>query len=142
MTESLSSRPVGVGRAVNLLYAALGIGILRDVLIAPQGYHISHLIFHTFAVIGLLGVLIYLIRQGRTWARITFLVWFVVGTPLAVVPLMRSFEASPISGLLGVAQTMIQVFALVLLFQKPSSDWFREMKASRLAARQPPAVSQ
>jgi membrane-bound ClpP family serine protease len=91
----------------------------------------AFVMFITFFTLGILWLFIYMIGRGRNWARIAFLVLFIIGIPLSVLPLLQSLSASPISGLLGIAQTAIQVVALVFLFQKPSSDWFRDMKASK-----------
>jgi len=92
--------------------------------------------FITFFVLGIMWFFIYMIGKGRNWARITFLVLFIIGIPFAILPLLQSLAANPISGLLGIGQTVIQVIALVFLFQKPSSAWFKEMKAQRLLAQQ------
>jgi hypothetical protein len=54
-----------------------------------------------------------------------------------VLPLLKSLAASPFSGLLGIAQTVIQIVALIFLFQKRSSDWFREMKGMPNKPMQP-----
>ena len=90
----------------------------------------AFVMFIAFFGLVIMWLFIFMIGKGRNWARITFLVLFIVGTPLSVLPLMQSLGANPISGLLGIVQTIIQIVALVFLFQKPSSDWFREMKAN------------
>jgi len=56
------------------------------------------------------------------------LVLFVIGLPFSILPLLKSLAANPFSGLLGIVQIAIQLIALVFLFQKISSDWFKEMK--------------
>jgi FtsH-binding integral membrane protein len=88
-------------------------------------------VFITFFALGIMWFFIFMIGKGRNWARITFLVLFVTGIPLSVLPLMQSVAANPISGLLGIVLTIFQMVALVFLFQKQSSDWFREMKANK-----------
>ena len=87
--------------------------------------------FITFVVLAIMWFFIYMIGKGRNWARITFLVLFIIGIPFAIMPLLQSLAANPISGFLGLAQTVIQIVALVFLFQKASTDWFRQMKANR-----------
>ena len=90
----------------------------------------AFVMFIAFFVLGIMWFFIFMIGKGRNWARITFLVLFIIGTPFSVLPLMQSLAANPISGLLGIVQIIIQIVAIVFLFQKPSSDWFRGIKAN------------
>lgn len=132
------SRPEKVGAAVKLLYSTLALGILRSILEAsthiPLVSPAFMLLFTVFAL-GIMSLLIHNIGKGRNWARISVLGLFLAGVPFSILPLLHSLAENPISGLLGVGQVILQIVALVLLFQKPSSDWFREMKAP--AAAQP-----
>ena len=134
MDQNRISRPKKVGAAVKLLYITLGIGVLRSIMEASMHAQMASpafVMFVTFFVLGIMWLFIHMIGKGRNWARITFLVLFIVGIPFSILPLLQSLAAAPISGLLGIGQTVIQVIALVFLFQKPSSDWFREMKANK-----------
>lgn len=134
MEQNQVNRPDKVGTAVVLLYVTLGIGVLRSIMEASRlsaQASVGFVMFITSAVLGLMWFFIYMIGKGRNWARITFLVLFIIGIPFAVLPLLQSLAANPLSGLLGIGQTVVQVIALVFLFQKPSSEWFRQMKASR-----------
>jgi FtsH-binding integral membrane protein len=134
MDQNQASKPEKIRIAIKLLYITLGIGALRSIMEASVNTQIASPVFVmliTFCVLGIMWLLIYKIGKGRNWARITFLVLFVIGVPFSVLPLLRSLAANPISGLLGIGQTVIQIIALVLLFQKPSSNWFREMKGHK-----------
>lgn len=123
-------RPDKVGLAVLLLYVSLGIGLLRSLMEAPQQEApIGLIIFISLLVLGITGFFIFMIGKGKNWARITLLVLFIVGIPLAVPQLFHSLASNPISGLLGIAQTAVQAFALYFLFLKPSADWFRQIKS-------------
>ncbi len=131
MEQNQTTRPPRVGTAVKLLYITLGIGVLRSIMdssmyaeMAPPAF----VMLITFFVLGVMGFFIFMIGKGRNWARITFLVFFIIGIPFAAFPLMQSVGANPISGRIGVVQIIIQIVALVFLFQKLSSDWFRDMK--------------
>ena len=133
MDQNQSTRPYKVTTAVKLLYITLGIGVLRGIMESSTQAEVTSpafVMFIAFFVLVVMWLFIFMIGKGRNWARITFLVLFIVGTPFSVLPLMQSLGANPISGLLGIVQTIIQIVALVFLFQKPSSDWFREMKAN------------
>ena len=48
--------------------------------------------------------------------------------PFWVIALLISFVTSPFSGLLNIGVTILIAIALVFLFQRESSEWFREMK--------------
>ncbi len=137
MDQDQSSRPAKIGQAVMLLYVTLGIGVLRSIMETSrlaQGTSVGFVLFIGFAVLGVMWFFIYMIGKGRNWARVTFLVLFILGVPLAVLPLLQSLAANPFSGLLGIAQTVILIVALVFLFQKPSSNWFRRMKGPKQLA--------
>lgn len=131
------SRPAIVSNAVRLLYASLAIGVVRAFLEfntmvadAPIGL----VLVISAITFGLLLFLIYKIAAGRNWARIVFLVLFVVGVPMSVIPLVHSLAQTPVSGLIGLVQLVVQVIALVMLFQSPSNAWFRSVKQARQAA--------
>ena len=124
-------RPKTVTTAVTLLYMTLGIGVIRGILEASrlsETAPIGFVVFIMLATLGITGLFIYAIAKGRNWARITFLVLAIIGTPLAVKPLLESLAASPFSGVLGILQSLLQIVGLVLLFLKPSSHWFKKMK--------------
>ena len=128
MDQNQSSRPGNVGTAVKLLYITLGIGVARSIAtvqIASPGF----VMFITFFTVSVLGLLIHMIGKGRNWARITLLVLFIIGIPFTIPLLLQSLAINPVSGLLDVGQTVIQIIALVFLFQKPSSTWFKETRA-------------
>ena len=144
--EVQASRPGKVGQALILLYGSLGIGLLLSFISIVQidkAYGISGedkldaaLAFLLGSLIGLfLGwFFIYMIGKGRNWARITFLILFSLGVPLTVLPLLKLLQANPVIGLLQVAQTIMQLLALIFLFEKSSSEWFRRMRVSRRSA--------
>lgn len=128
--QSAVQKPQTVGTAVNLLWASLAVGLVKMLMdfsnlsaLAPAAFTNFVLIF-TFALI---GFLIFKISAGKNWARITFLVMFVLGM-LPTLPLVFSeFSRSPVVGALSVAQIGLQVYALFLLFTQPGSSWFRQV---------------
>jgi len=120
-------RPKKVSNAVSLLYATLGIGVVRSVLEGSANSAAAGIGFTmsiALAVLGFMGWLIFMIGRRRNWARVTFLVLFLLGSP-AIVLLIRSFAVNPVSGLLGFAQVVLQAVALVFLFQPESTARFR-----------------
>ena len=121
-------KPKKVQNAVTILYVTLGIGIIRAVMEASANAEIAgvgFLMFVTLMVFAVMVFLIAMIGRGRNWARITFLVLFLLGLLPSILPLIRSFTISPISGVLGLAQVVLQIVAMVFLFQQESSAWFK-----------------
>ena len=134
MEQDQAIRPKKVGIAVKLLYMMLGIGLLRSIMEARMHAQMESpqfVMFVTLVVILTLCFLIHMIGIGRNWARITYLVLFIIGIPFSISPLLQSLSASPFSGLLGITQAAIQIVALFFLFQTSSSEWFRELKARK-----------
>jgi hypothetical protein len=125
-----AQKPQPVVTAVNLLWASLAVGLVKMLMdfsnlsaVAPAAFTNFILIF-TFALI---GFLIFKISAGRNWARFTFLVMFIIGT-LPILPIvMGEFSRSAVVGALSLAQIGLQVYALLLLFTRPGSSWFRKV---------------
>jgi hypothetical protein len=129
--QNLTISTEKVKTAVRLLYLSLGIGVLDRIIEASMNKRMEspgYFVFKLFFVFGIMWLNIFLIGRGLNWARIIFLGLFIIGLPFFVIRLSQSLPASPISGLLDIGDGVIQLVALVFLFHKTSSDWFREMK--------------
>jgi len=96
-------------------------------------------LFVTFAVFLVLWFFIQMLGKGRNWARIVFLIFFIINIPFDVLALFQVAATNSISGLLGIGRTAILIIAIFLLFQKPSSVWFNELKARKPAQQGIPA---
>jgi len=124
-----AQKPKSVGIAVILLWASLAIGLIRALMAffgastaAPAGY--ANLVL--VVAFALIAFLIFMISAGKNWARIAFLVLFLVGL-LPMLPLiLDEFSRSPLVGTLSTAQIVMQVYALFLLFTQPGASWFRK----------------
>ena len=133
------ARPRKVNTALNLLYASLGIGVISSGLFPIElngassfGSALIDSLF-TFFIFGLMLLLYYMIGKGKNWARITFLVFFIMGLPLSIIilPMYLSLSDTPIiPGILSLVQTGMDLVALVFLFQGESSAWFKAIKQS------------
>jgi hypothetical protein len=137
MEQNLAkNRPGKVSTAVKLLYIALGLGFLRNVLEASRlswTGSAGFVMLITLAVFAFGLLLIHMIGRGENWARIIFLVAFILIIPFVIIFLAFS-AANPIYGLLGLGQILLPIIALVFLFQKPSSAWFRNLKTRKRKA--------
>ncbi len=97
----------------------------------------------------------YMIGKGRNWARMIFLILQIAVTVFVVpslfilfftemplplwdaheVLILAPFPPTPLSiahTILQIATAILQIVALVLLFQRDSSDWFKAMKISKI----------
>jgi hypothetical protein len=117
--SSPSEKPNQVRDAVNLIYVSLAIGIVKSFLdfsrLSAQssvGFGITVLVI-TFAILFLLAAMI---SRRKNWARILFLIMFIVGVPCYIPILFQEFTVSILAGLASVVQTTLQVIAIVLLF--------------------------
>lgn len=110
MEQIQVDRPRETGRGILLLYMALGIGGLRLIMEASrlsQHPSIGTAILTSVTVLGIIWFFIHMIGTGKNWARITFLVFFIIGLPFEVQALQQALAANPVSALLGIAQTLI-----------------------------------
>ena len=118
-----TNRPQKVQNAVSILYVTLGIGIISAILQVLAHGAISRM-FTTLVIVAAMAFLIVMTGRGRNWARVTLLILFLVGVLPSILPLVRFFAVHPISGFLGLAQLVLQIVALIFLFQEESSQWF------------------
>ena len=124
-------KPKSVSLAVNLSWASLVLGVVKIIVDSNGPTHQSPLIFVAFVLIitsALIVFLIFKISAGKNWARITLLVFFLLGMVPEIFIVLTEFARSAIVGIISVAQVLLQVYALFLLFTKPGSEWFRKNK--------------
>lgn len=114
-----------------LLYAALSLAGLRSIMEAATNAELLGAVFLILMlvvillVLGMMAWIIAMIGRGRNWARLTLLGLFLLGLATSLVPLIHSFPLRPIPCGLGLAQYILQLVALLCLFQKGASSWFR-----------------
>ena len=121
-------RPPSVSRALVFLYVTITVGILRSAMEDTRLagiYGLGFLVFFQSFVFAVLCLLCFFILYRRNWARIVYLVMTVIGTPLSIKPLLESFTAAPISGVVGIIQAAFGIVAAVLLFRRQAASWFR-----------------
>jgi len=143
--KSDKARPKKVSTALKLLYLAFVLVIISSVLnislfipsllqmgldSAYSGFIIGVTIFIYVLSLGFLAFLIYKIRKGRNWARITFLVLSAIGIPFSIISVILSLTINPLSEvlILSIVEIILETTAIVLLFQKKSSEWFNSKK--------------
>ena len=134
MIPPSKTRPAQINRAIGLLCLTLTIGTLELVIISWHTWR--HTQVHSVAAslgayiaiaivfLGLCGFLIWKIAQGRNWARITWLIVFVIGLWHYPSSLRSTFHRSPVLAILNITDTAIEVYALLLMFTSPGRSWF------------------
>ena len=125
---SANERPKVISRAVTLLWVALGIGVLRGVIRYIRHADVRSLGLGELMTLALWLLSVFLIVQvwkGRHWARIAWIVIFCLAVPLGILPLFESVAYFPVANGLGIAQSLVWLAGIVLMFQGDASKWFR-----------------
>jgi hypothetical protein len=122
-------RPDRIATATNLLWGAVGIGIVilfREATFLKSQASIGGIALITAIVFVSMALLIYKISKGRNWARLTFLILFILGAFPYIPNLLDMFNRSLLTGSLSLVQLVMQLTALYFLFTKPGSTWFKK----------------
>jgi hypothetical protein len=128
----LFHKPKSIIASRNILYAT----IFLYIIYCFMGEFNSGL--HNFsdkagitATITTLIILLLCVRQigfGHKWARILFLVFFVLQALAMPRYLPFIFNSSLALGFLFILQILLEILALYFLFSKNSTDWFNSFK--------------
>ena len=142
-------KPKNILLAVNLIWSALAVGIVKSFIdLAGTMQHnpvksfidLAGTMQHNpalaivISVIGVIGVIILglmallnsKISSGRNWARITFLVLYLLGMVPSFFIFLAIFKESVFAGVVFIFQAVVQAAALFLMFTKPGSEWFNK----------------
>ncbi|HEY8187992.1 MAG TPA: hypothetical protein VIF64_18120 [Pyrinomonadaceae bacterium] len=125
------SRPRTVATAVQLLAAALGLGLLRSILNLAQNTSGAQMFFALLIVIAFFGILFWVVRKisaGKNWARILVLIIMLVlilFLPFAIPAYLHEVRRSALLGTLSIIITLLQLIGTALLFTKQSNLWFK-----------------
>ena len=127
-----SQKPDSIARAMNLVWASLALGFVRLAIDYQYMQSLGPVIvFNSIFVLvfAITAFLVFKMSAGRNWARITFLVLFVIGVIPTIPILLADFSRSAVSGGIGVIQAGLQLYALVLVFTEPGKHWFKRVVA-------------
>ncbi|MCC3271088.1 hypothetical protein MUG94_03150 [Arthrobacter gengyunqii] len=111
-------RNAGLEVDSDTLAASVGAGTLTAVLSAIFGLAVR-------------VALAFLVRAGHNWARILITIFAVLG----LIGLIGLFSSGAVAGTLTLLATLATLAAVVLLFMKPSSEYFTRKKAYRQAKK-------
>jgi len=88
----------------------------------PTTILITTIVVVPFVLLG--AFLIYMVYKGKNWARITFLILFVVGIILNIENMILWFFAVQILLALYLLEIVLTITALYFLLQDKSSKWY------------------
>ena len=130
MIQEQNKPPKNVLIGVNVLIIALGLGIIRAIIGIPMledpiAIRIAVIIAVPFVLLA--GFLIYKIYREKNWARIIFLVLFIVGVIGNIDDMILWFFEIQILLVLYIIETIATIIALFLILQEKSSKRSGEM---------------
>lgn len=124
-----TTKPKSVTAAANLLWASLALGLVKVLLdfghISASVPIAGHLFFLALTI-AILSSLVFKIMAGRNWARITFLVLYLLGLLPTLSAILDEWARAPVIAVISVAHACMQGYALLLLFSKPAAAWFKK----------------
>ena len=130
MIQERKKPPKNVSKGVKLLVVALSLGIIRAIIGIPMledpiAIRITIIIVVPFVL--LTGFLIYKIYKEKNWARITFLVLFIVGVLSNIDDMILWFFEIQNLLVLYIIEIIVTIIALFLILQEKSSKRSGEM---------------
>ena len=124
----LFHKPKSIIAARNILYTAFFLEalvfILQQVIRDTPARPDISVFFSNGILLVLLFFAIRYIGFGKKWARILFLVLFVLLVLASEIFIPFLFRTNLALGFLFVLQVLLQVLALVFLYSKNSNEWF------------------
>lgn len=131
LRESLSDRPRTIGIAVILLCISYGMGLLSTIIQTSMATHEVHLNQLVSSMLNQLLLLvcwwffIISVRDGRGWTRPVLLILVLLTIP-SMLSAIHALASAPFFTALRITQFILEVGVIVLLFLKPSADWFKQ----------------
>jgi len=129
MLLHMATKPREVDWAISLMLAALAIGPITTAMdwshlksLGP----IQRLVLDGVVTLLLLSYFIWKVSQGRNWARITLVVFFLLGLPFYFFYVRAQAGRSAILAILSILQALMQGTGLLLTFVAPAKDWFKK----------------
>jgi FtsH-binding integral membrane protein len=124
----IGRRPEKVAFAMRALYVTLGLGVVRAIIrfvehAAVRSFGLGEIV--TLILFGLSLLFIVRVGEGRSWARVALLVILIGAIPLTILPFFQTIFHNPIPTALGLVQVVFFTTAMVLLYDRNVSAWFR-----------------
>ena len=121
-----SAEPPNEARlAARLLWCAIALSIVELTLGMNLASSSIEVVAGPLLVIGVLSLLTHQISRGRNWARIVLLVLVALGMPGYFLTLPAMLAQSAFVTAISVAESVLQIAALYLVFIGAGASWFR-----------------
>ncbi|MCG7500603.1 hypothetical protein MHM83_01840 [Tenacibaculum sp. Mcav3-52] len=124
--------PKSITDSAKLIYVSALFGIINPIIVelTTKIKNFSNPINLAIILIstGVLVLFAYNINKGKNWARIIFTVLCGLGLLMSPFVISDSFKLNPIIGVLSLAQAILQILAVVLMFKRDSRKWYRMKK--------------
>lgn len=104
-------------KSSNLIFGTVGLGVINLFLssdILNSGKNIAIAVLTLIIIIGL-G---YIVRLGKSWIKYLLLVFTILGL-ISIPATINKLSQSYILGIINIAQTLMQAFAVFILFRIP-----------------------
>lgn len=129
--KQIETRPKSVTIAVHLLYLVLAISVTHFLLAWSIFKESAQVDFLEIFVIDMFGwafslFIIGKIGNGVNWARIFFLISFVIFAPINIVDILSLFHSSIVVSILLLIELISNVIILRLLFGGGAYTWFHQ----------------
>ncbi len=106
-------------KSSNLIFGTVGLGIINmffssDILNNGRNIAVAVITLMLMAGLG------FLVRQGKDWVKYLLLV-LTIGGVLGIPVFINNIIEKPVVGIINILQTIMQVWAVVLLFKVPKT---------------------
>ncbi|MBA5791984.1 hypothetical protein H1R17_03645 [Flavobacterium sp. xlx-214] len=106
-------------KAAQLMYISAALGIINMIL-SPDILSNFFGIFIAFLVLAIIVAMGYLVSKGYDWMKYVLLIFMIFG--LITLPIMIiNITQNPIITVVNIIQTILQIYALMLLFKIPNN---------------------
>ncbi len=105
-------------KSSNLIFGSVGLGLINFFFTSNILTSTKNIILATITLLIITG-LGFLVRQGKNWIKYLLLVLTIVGL-IGIPFILKNTEQEPVVGIINIAQTILQVFAMYLLFRIPN----------------------
>lgn len=130
--KEINQKPRSVSIAINLLITSTIVMFVNSIIgqVVDDNQQFSNE-FALLTVIFTLGYMFFFISKlsaRKNWARITFLIIFILGMLMLPFTLTPILKHTPVVATLSLSVSMLQIVALFFLFTKESNSWYGAKK--------------
>lgn len=133
-TPESKDRPTEVLCAVQLAFASLVVALIA-IPLQPgvmKSQSLGFLILVMASSLLFTSFILFMIWRGQNWARLLFIILFVIGVPFSFIGFLKTLPLNPVYAVINLIQISLQMMAVVLLLQHPARNWFKSVKLRKL----------